>query len=131
MIILSLILKTGNPYTSPYDWLFSIQFMHHFVQCFYLHLLITIDHQCYKERGSGSCLSHNWWQYLHTTSKALPNIKSPFKGAQAWDFFALVFCSRWTHLDMGLRDWGKKSNFLSIDPWFWWFLVFCRILSVR
>ncbi len=54
-----------------------------------------------------------------------------FKGAQAWEFFALVFCTKWTHLDVWLGDWGKKSIFLSIDPWFWWFLVFCRILSVR
>ncbi len=43
-------------------------------------------------------------------------------------FFAL---SEPTHLGMWLWDWGKKSNFLSIDSWFWWFLVFCRILSVR
>ncbi len=57
-------------------------------------------------------------------------IKKCIKGAQAWEFFALVFCTKWTHLGMWLRNWGKKSNFLSIDPWFWWFMVFCRILSV-
>jgi len=54
-----------------------------------------------------------------------------FKGAQAWEFFARVFCTKWTHLGMWVGDWWKKSNFLSIDPWFWWFLVFCRILSMR
>jgi hypothetical protein len=32
---------------------------------------------------------------------------------------------------MWLRVRGKKSNFLSNDPCFRWFLVFCRILSVR
>ncbi len=41
------------------------------------------------------------------------------KGAQAWEFFARVFCTKWTHLGMWLRDWGKKSNFLWVDPWFW------------
>ncbi len=54
-----------------------------------------------------------------------------FKGAQAWEFFARVFCTKRTHLGMWLRVWGKKSNFLSNDPCFRWFLVFCRILSVR
>jgi hypothetical protein len=54
-----------------------------------------------------------------------------FKGAQAWEFFVCVFCTNWTHLSMWLRDWTKKSIFLSFEPWFRTFLVFCRILSVR
>ncbi len=41
-----------------------------------------------------------------------------FKGAQAWEFFARVFCTKRTHLGMWLRVWGKKSNFLSNDPCF-------------
>ncbi len=53
-----------------------------------------------------------------------------FKGAQAWEFFACVFCTKWTHLGRWLGDWTKKAIFLSIDSWFWWFLVFCPILSV-
>jgi hypothetical protein len=48
-----------------------------------------------------------------------------FKGAQAWEFFDRVFCTKRTHLDMWRRI------FFSIDPWFRWFLVLCRILSVR
>ena len=38
------------------------------------------------------------------------------KGAQAWEFFARVFCTKRTHRDMWLRAWEKKSNFLSNDP---------------
>ncbi len=56
--------------------------------------------------------------------------KMHIKGAQAWEFFARVFCSKQTHLGMWLRVWEKKSIFLSNDPWFRKFMVFCRILSV-
>ena len=73
-----------------------------------------------------------FWNFR--TEPSSLNIKNYFrqlKGAQAWEFFARVFCTKRTHLGMWVGDWGKKSNFLSIDPWFWWFLVFCRILSMR
>jgi hypothetical protein len=39
-----------------------------------------------------------------------------FKGAQAWEFFARVFCTKWTHLGMWLRDWGKKIKFFISWP---------------
>jgi hypothetical protein len=77
----------------------------------------------------------NWGSKSHRIfeSSSLLNClmyKFLFKGAQAWEFFALVFCTKWTHLGMWLRDWGKKSNFLSIDPWFWWEKANMLLLSI-
>ena len=47
-------------------------------------------------------------------SKSKPkkiSILCTFKGAQAWEFFARVFCSKRTHLGMWLRVWEKNSTF--------------------
>jgi hypothetical protein len=46
------------------------------------------------------------------------------KGAQAWEFFTRVFCTKWTHLGMWLRDWGKNQIFYQLTPDFdgYWFL---------
>ncbi len=44
---------------------------------------------------------------------------SQIKGAQAWEFFARVFCTKWTHLGRLLRNWEKNLIFLSVGSWFW------------
>ncbi len=41
-----------------------------------------------------------------------------------WFQFFIFFYTKWTHLGMWLRDWGKKSNFLLFGPWFWWVFGF-------
>ncbi len=53
------------------------------------------------------------------------------KGAQAWEFFARVFCSKGTHLGMWLRAWGKNRFFYQMIPDFvglWFFAAYwvCR-----
>ncbi len=49
------------------------------------------------------------------------------KGAQAWEFFARVFCSKRTHLVMWLRVWGKNRFFYQMIPDFeglWFFAAY-------
>jgi hypothetical protein len=68
-----------------------------------------------------------WFFYSHFSVLQNGSLKVPKRE----NFFARVFCSKRTHLGMWLRVWGKKSIFLSNDPWFRSLMVFCRILSVR
>ena len=78
----------------------------------------------WKFAGSGPKVATGGWGVCHSQNFLLLwAMLNLLKGAQAWEFFALVFCTKRTHLGMWLRDWGKKSNFLSTDPWLWWFLV--------
>ena len=94
-----------------------------------LYLIFLFDQGSYNLKTSGA-----WtWSIdsiLYAFKKSIwwPNF---FKGAQAWEFFDRVYCTKRTHLGMWRRDCKKNRIFLSIDPWFRWFWVFCRILSVR
>ncbi len=88
----------------------------------------------YTKEWTTVLIEKNIWNLnsLHKSSvKICWTIFCKVKGAQAWEFFARVFCSKRTHLGMWLRLWGKKSNFLSNDPWLRRFMVLCCILSVR
>ncbi len=58
-------------------------------------------------------------------------IKVIVKGAQAWAFFARIFCTKQTIWVCDLGTEPKNPFFKSFDPWFRTFLVFWLILRVR
>ncbi len=55
------------------------------------------------------------------------HLKYFLKGAQAWEFFARIFYTTWTHLGMWLRDWTKNKCFYQLTPdfeGFWFFAAY-------
>jgi hypothetical protein len=69
---------------------------------------LVTSHECVQLGEDWLWTDKSCWRWGLTLSN--------LKGAQAWEFFARVFCSKRTHLGMWLRVWVKKLIFLSNDP---------------
>ena len=94
--------------------------------------MFCYKHHYYSECRKSRMLNHysdtmcSQYAPIGTDRKLDPVFRS-IKGAQAWEFFARVFCTKWTHLGMWLRDWGKNWIFFQLTPdfdCFWFFAAY-------
>ncbi len=133
-------LKKNVMFTSPYTYLSSFHSCKFF---FYLFCEVPFSstRPCFLQRSGprvAPVLCPAGWQSCHpkylmlaALHTKIQKIQKYKKGAQAWEFFAHIFYTKWTHLGMWLRDWTKNRCFYQLTPDFEGFLVFWHILSVQ